>query len=232
VNGTVYASDEKSSNYKFSSVSFNSGTANSVTLSASVDDQIINTANILNPNFNNGQTDWTVEEGTGIGQVQDSSNSASGANGSIKFKYNSDAAGTLIDTGTPYDPYIAQTVSVEPNTDYTLSMYLLEKNQAPVSADFGVFMEASTTLLSNATVLASKESIYGNLSADDQADDSFRRDSISFNSGLNTSLTIFAQYNGKNDGADVRVDDFELSYLGAPATDETAFFDSFRLVSH
>lgn len=109
----VYSANQISGTYKFTTVSFNSETATEVTIKASLPQEISNKAVILNPKFDNAQTDWGIYEGTGIGQVQDSSNSSDSTDGSIKFKYNAD------DFGTPYDPYIAQSIMVLPNTDYT-----------------------------------------------------------------------------------------------------------------
>jgi poly(beta-D-mannuronate) lyase len=80
-------------------------------------------------------------------------------------------------------------------------------------------------------VIASKDSVYGDLSTDDEGDDSFRPDVLVFNSGANTSLTIFAQYQSVL-GDDIRIDNFSLTAEGAPSTDAEAYFDSFRLVSH
>jgi poly(beta-D-mannuronate) lyase len=98
VNGVTYTADQNSSDYKFTSVSFNSEAGISLDVSATLDDFVLGQVAITNPNFDDGQTGWVVNEGTGIGQVQDSSNSASGADGSIKFVHNA------ADSGTPYQP--------------------------------------------------------------------------------------------------------------------------------
>ena len=99
VGGNTYSADNNSSNYAFTSVSFSSGDATSVTIAGALDASVVSEITLNNPNFDNAQTDWTINEGSGIGQVQDSSNSSSSTDGSIKFTYN-DA-----DSGTPYDPY-------------------------------------------------------------------------------------------------------------------------------
>ena len=44
-------------------------------------------------------------------------------------------------------------------------------------------------------------------------------------------MTVFAQFKSTT-GAEIRVDEFELSYLGAPTEGTEAFFDNIRLVSH
>lgn len=229
VNGTTYSVDENTSNYRFSSLSFDSEAGTSVEISATLDDLVIGQVAITNPNFDDAQSGWVVNEGTGIGQVQDSSNSASGADGSIKFKHN-DA-----DSGVPYQPYIAQTLTVQANTEYTLGMYTLLKSSDAQDATvlFGAHTGTAVEggVFDGAAVIASKQSVYANLSEDDEGDDSFRPDTLVFNSGNNTTITIFAQYQSA-EGDDIRIDDFSLSAEGAPADDAEAFFDSFRLVSH
>lgn len=227
IDGQTYAAERTASSYGFSSVSFNSGNATSAEITAMVDDLVTNKAPLLNADFDDKQTNWTVVEGTGIGQVQDSSNSASGANGSIKFKWNSGE-----DSGTPHNPYIAQTIAVEPNTDYTLSIYNLYKSDNDDSSIlFGASSAADVT--DTASYIATKDSVYSDLKSagTDKGDDSFYQDTLNFNSGSNTSLTVFAQFKSTT-GAEIRVDDFELSYQGAPADGTEAYFDSIRLVSH
>ncbi|MDU0111880.1 chondroitinase-B domain-containing protein [Psychrosphaera aquimarina] len=226
VNGEHYAAERTSNNYGLSTVSFNSGEGTSAVLRATVDDLVTNNATILNPDFDDGQENWIVVEGTGIGQVQDSSNSSGGNDGSIKFKYNSD------DSGTPHNPYIAQTVSVQPNSEYKLSIYNLYKSDGNASSVlFGVATDTDVTVETN--VLASKNSVYSTLKStgNTKGDDSFYQDTLTFNSGANTSLTVFAQFKS-TDGSEIRVDEFDLSHESAPNEGTKAFFDSIRLVSH
>jgi poly(beta-D-mannuronate) lyase len=216
-------------NYVFNSVSFNSGGNTSINIIAKVDDSVINEVAINNASFASNQDGWVVNEGTGIGQVQDSSNAADGDDGSIKFTHN-DA-----DSGTPYQPYIAQTVSVEANTEYTLQMYVLLKSndEQDATVRFGVHtgQAIQNDVFDDASIIASKNSVYADLAVDSNAEDSFRPDTIVFNSGDNTSITIFAQYQSVL-GDDIRIDQFSLSSSGAPANDTRATFDDFRLVSH
>lgn len=232
VGDTVYSANQINDNYRFTKVSFNSGTSTEVTIKASLPEEVSNKATIVNANFDNAQADWGIYEGTGIGQVQDSSNSSDSSDGSIKFKYNDS------DSGTPFDPYIAQSISVIPNTEYTLSSYsLLKSSQSGSSVTFGAFAGGDDSLLSSASpsavMLANKESIYSELEASGgiEGDDSFIQDSVSFNSGDNSTITIFSQFNTTT-GDEIRVDEFQLSYQGAPAAGSVAYFDSFRLVSH
>ena len=229
VDGMTHPVDENSLDYAFTSVSFNSGDGTSLEINAKLDDIVLSSVDIKNPDFDNGQDDWVVNEGNGIGQVQDSSNSASGADGSIKFTHND------TDNGTPYQPYIAQTVIVQPNTEYTLTMYILLKDDDEQDATvlFGAHTGEAIMdgVFDSSDVIASKNSVYGNLSEDDEGDDSFRPDVLVFNSGDNTSLTIFAQYQSTL-GDDIRIDDFSMTTEGVPSVDAEAYFDSFRLVSH
>ena len=227
-NNTV-STDNTSSDFSFKSLSFNSGSSTSVDIVGQVDNSVLNEVTILNPNFDNDQNDWVINEGTGIGQVQDSDNSSSSVEGSIKFTHN-DA-----DSGSPYQPYIAQTVAVEPNTDYTLSMYVLLKSSDAQDATvlFGAHTGSAISggIFDSANVIASKNSVYANASEDNDAEDSFRRDTLVFNSGTNTTFTIFAQYQSTA-GGDIRIDEFSLSSSGSAASNTTATFDDFRLVSH
>lgn len=62
-------------------------------------------------------------------------------------------------------------------------------------------------------------------------DDSFYQDTLSFNTGAHTNITVFAQFNSSTCD-EIRLDDFVLSYQGAPDEGIKAFFDSIRLVSH
>jgi poly(beta-D-mannuronate) lyase len=221
--------DNTSSGFTFKSVSFNSGRNTSIEVLAQVDDAVVNEVSIANSSFANDQDDWVINEGSGIGQVQDSSNASDGDDGSIKFTHN-DA-----DSGTPYQPYIAQTLSVTANTDYELSMYVLLKENDPQDSTILFGAHAGSAIVgaefSESSIIASKDSIYANLDKDDDAEDSFRPDSLSFNSGDNTTITIFAQYQSAT-GGDIRVDQFSLSSSGAPTEDTVAVFDDFRLVTH
>jgi len=228
--GTVdYSVDHSAASYGFESLSFASGGETQITITAKVDSTVTSEVALNNPNFDNAQDGWVINEGNGIGQVQDSSNSSSSTDGSIKFKYND------VDSGNPYDPYIAQTISVTPNTTYTIKMYvLLKSNDAQdATVEFGAHSGAAIQdgEFDRASILASKNSVYADLSEQDEAEDSFRPDTVTFNSGSNTSVTIFAQYNS-NDGDDIRIDEFSVSSTGAPSADTKAFFDDFRLISH
>jgi poly(beta-D-mannuronate) lyase len=228
VDGQTYAAEQSSSSYRFTSVSFNSGSATNAQITASMDDSVLNSVAIANPNFDDDQDGWVVNEGSGIGQVQDSDNSSDSTEGSIKFKYNDE------DSGTPYDPYIAQTVTVTENTEYTLTMYVLLKGSDEQDATvlFGAHAGQAIVdgVFETGNVIASKNSAYASL-IDDGAEDSFKPDTVTFNSGSHTQITIFAQYQSSL-GDDIRIDQFSLTSEGTPDGDSEALFDSFRLVSH
>lgn len=228
VGDATYAVEQNSSSYRFAALSFNSGTGTVAKITASLDDTVINNVDIANANFDDDQDNWVVNEGSGIGQVQNSDNSSDGTEGSIKFTYNDG------DSGTPYDPYIAQTVTVAENTEYALTVYVLLKGSDEQDATvlFGVHSGQAVVdgVFDNGNIIASKNAVYASLS-DDGAEDSFKPDTVTFNSGSNTQLTIFAQYQS-NLGDDIRIDQFSLTSEGAPHQGSEAFFDSFRLVSH
>ena len=127
---------------------------------------------------------------------------------------------------------------VLPNTDYTLTSYsLLKSSQSGSTVLFGAYVGDDESLLASsapsAIILASKESIYSDLDAAGamRGDDSFIQDTLSFNSGENSDITIFSQFKTTT-GDEIRVDEFELTYQGPPATGSVAYFDSFRLVAH
>ncbi len=240
VGGVITSTEQNStSKFKLTSVSFNSGSATSATIyGAKNTSSVVNTVTIADPNFTNykGNTDdvdWINTEGTGIGSAERSSNSASGADGSVKLRYK-----TAADVG---EPSVHQRLTgIQPNAEHTFSLYVLEK-----SSSFSPTITMGVCGADGTTVVASKVVDYEALVAADapSGDDSFRKDSLNFNSGANTSLTIFAKYNVNNiynggggvegdANSDVRVDDVALTYLGAPPVDSVALFDSFRLVSH
>ena len=233
--------DANNSSYRFSSYEFNSGSSDSVTIFAEFNDLVKNNVDIQVADFASGEfqssasndNPWVIVEGGSIGQVQSSSNSASGPNGSLRFRYN-----TVDETGSPM---VSQVLTdIQPNTDYELSVW--------VRADPGItgtigFYNGETT-----TVLTDKLLDFDALEQADapKGDDSFRQDTLSFNSGNNSSLTLFIMYtantihvqnpefesSGNIGNSDLRIDDIEMTFLGAPQDGLEAFVDEFRLVSH
>ncbi len=224
--GQESSSTSNNSSYRFERHSFNSGANTSVTLFADLPGELSQSVTIGNADFTGfagvSDNNWLVTEGEGIGKVQDSGNSASGDDGSVKFRWE--------DTSTGGQPGITQLLTnIEPMTDFSLSAYVLDKNDTGATVTMGVYEGNSTN------VLASKELDYAALDSANapEGDDSFLQDSFDFNSGANTSLTLFVIYNANNSGgAELRVDDIDMTFEGAPTSDAQAFVDEFRLVSH
>jgi poly(beta-D-mannuronate) lyase len=112
-------------------------------------------------------------------------------------------------------------------------MYNLLKSSHEATVLFGAHTGSAIVggVFDNANVIASKGSVFADLSEAEKGDDSFRPDRLVFNSGDNTTITIFAQYQSTT-GDEIRVDNFSLTAEGPPADGSEAFFDSFRLISH
>jgi len=229
--GVEVTQDANVSDYQLLRVAFTAGASGTVDLFAALDDTIAQSAAVRDANFDGfagRDGDWTVTEGAGIGQVQGSSNSASGVDGSAKFKYN--------DASEVGRPAVSQLVDVMPNTDYVLSAYFQTNSSAGPSATLGAYVGSTTT------VLASDVFDPVQLEADGApvADDRFRRGSIAFNSGSATRITLFVEYvpnsiiadGGVPSETEMRVDDVRLSFSGAPTDSDPAFFDGFRVVGY
>jgi poly(beta-D-mannuronate) lyase len=237
LDGVSYETSSNETDYHLVSVSFNSGDTTSATLYGMMSTDIETTAAIKDSDFsdfynNSGSSDdWDIFEGETIGTVSASGNSASGDDGSLRFKYS--------DETEAGEPEVSQLLTSLPmNTDYNLSMYVLEKNDSELYLTWGVYIGSSDEVLYSEVIdiQALKESDA------DEGDDSFLKTELSFNSGSNSELTIFVRYNqhtlladdtvSSNAETEVRIDDISLTYQGAPSNGDTALFDSFRLVSH
>lgn len=226
--------------FSLSLLSFQTGDDTSAIIFGALDGAVSNSVHIDDHDFDDfdgqdlnddgiddGSGAWAINEGRDIGQVQSSSNSA---DGSVKFKYND-----INEEGG--SPSISQAIDgILPNTEYTLSMYVLEKNSSPVTLTLGVYTR------DGATILASKTVNYSLLKQNEapKGDDGFLQDRLIFNSGNNNAVTIFVEYapntiisdGGDSGQTEVRVDEFSLSYEGPPGEDAEAIFDSIRLVKH
>jgi len=238
LDGETYSTDLNSSDYKFNSVSFNSGSATSVTIGASVD-QFVDSDAIVDGDFTDfrgGDTsNWSVTEGTTEGDVSSSSNSASGSDGSVKLGYTTPEH----ENSTPS---IAQTFTVESNADIAFSLAMLVKNNSESTATLRV--EGDDSVLINDLTLD-----YDDLE-DVDLDDSFNLYSDTLNSGNNTQLTVSITFDGhaingdKTAGSDgklsstvqkmneIRIDNISLITQGAPAEGTQALVDSVRLVAY
>ncbi|WP_426370335.1 chondroitinase-B domain-containing protein [Pseudocolwellia sp. HL-MZ7] len=238
VGGVTYYSDQDSSSYKFTSVTFNSGSATTAVISGSVDDFVLNEAVSDSDlvEFKAGDGEWQTIEGTNEGDVGGSSNSASGADGSAKLGYNKA-------THDNTSPVLFQEVDVDLNTNYDFELAMLVKNGS--SSSVTVRIEGDSSIILNDTVVTTADLV------DTDLDDSFELFSLSgLNSGSNDSATIYITYNAHtiigdttvdSDGKlssdvqkanELRIDNVSFTSQGAPANGTEAYFDSFRLVSH
>lgn len=249
--GTQFDNTEDSSEFEFRTLSFNSGANTSATIFGRLPETATISVDIENANFDDDvDNGWSIIENSGddketqgLGDVGDSSNNASSddSSGSAKigYRYAADSGST---------PGLYQVVDgLAPNTEHTLSVYLLVKDGYDSSVTFGVKDEAG------ASTIASKSVDYDTLKnggAPESAEDNYYQASLSFNSGSNGSVRVYAEYDARelapehNPGVpnemssddrkiyELRIDDFTLEFQGAPPANATAVFDSFRLVSH
>jgi poly(beta-D-mannuronate) lyase len=234
VDGVTYETSINESDFNLVSVSFNAGDATSATIYGTMSSSVENSVTINDASMTSWgssvYTYWDSYEGDLIGQVQASSNSATTTDGCAKFKYT--------DVTEVGEPEISQSLTgLETNTDYTLSMYVLEKNGTELSLTWGAYIGATDEVLYSETI-----DVQTLMDSDaDEGEDSFKKAEMSFNNGDNSDITIFARYNAHTllvDGTvttsqtELRVDEFSLTYEGTPVSGSTATFDSFRLVSH
>lgn len=238
VDGVTYYSDQESSNYKFTSVTFNSGSGTSAVITASVDDFVVNEAisdgDLVE--FSDGDGEWQTTEGTNEGDVAGSSNTASGADGSAKLGYNKA-------THNNTSPVLFQEIDVDQNTDYDFSFAMLVKNGSTSSVT--VRIEGDDSVILADTIVTTNDL------NDVGLDDSFGLFSLDdINTGSNDSVILSITYNAHtiigdltvdSDGKlasdvqkanELRIDDVSFTSQGAPTDGTEAFFDSFRLVSH
>jgi len=243
VGGVETLGEFNNSDYRHSQFEFNSGNSVTATIFAGLDNMVESNVNIQTANFNRSGDDafnssasssnpWAIVEGGTIGQVQSSSNSASGADGSLRFRYN-----TVQENGSPM---VSQVLTgIIPNTNYELSSWI--RADDGITGTMGVYAGTSTTVLESKLLdfeaLEEAEAPRG--------DDSFRRDSFSFNSGNNTTLTIFFTYtantihienpqfesSGNIGNSDLRIDDVELSFEGVTPSSLEGLVDEIRVVS-
>ena len=244
--GTQINKETEYTSYKFDSVTFNSGDNTSATVVAKLPNTLAVQADIVNADFSDSLNGWVVVENNdaadGLGDVGDSSDSAVIGSRAAKFNYRyaNDNNST---------PGLYQDVTVLPNTDYNLSMYVLVKSKADgTTATFGVKNTADESII--ASKVADYE-VLESAGAPKGSNKDHYQDVVSFNSGSATSVRIFAQMDAREMDAahipadattqmeddhrkvyEIRVDDFELSYEDVPPSGSEAFFDSIRLVSH
>lgn len=244
--GSEHMVAESSDDFEFRSVTFNSGDNTSATVIGRMPATLTKSVPIVNADFTDDlENGWTTVENTGdgketqgLGDVGNSSNSAFDGSGSAKlgYRYAADENST---------PTLYQVVDgLMPNTDYTLSMYLLVKSASDSTASFGVTDENGNQVLH--TAVADYDELKSN-GAPESSEDDFYQASTIFNSGSHTAVRVFAQFNpetiANNPGVpaeldsdarkiyELRVDNFALTYQAPPSANDSAAFDGFRLVS-
>jgi len=127
-------------------------------------------AEILNPGFENGWQDWTDVDPSGKGTaISDDTNS-----GTWSMK--------LSETGS----YVTQTISVEPNTNYSLNAYISGKGNLGLKVGKDVYFEQQA-----------------------RSTKRWKKLTVTFNSGDETTASVFASHGAK----DVRFDDFSITKL-------------------
>ena len=269
VNGTQVSGEFNNSSYRHTQFEFNSGSANSITLFAGLDSFIESIADIQAASFDREGADafessasadnpWIIVEGNSLGQAQSSSNTASGSDGSVRFRYNTLAEADAADIAeaSPANAQnrlmISQVITnILPNTDYDLSAWVLADSgiTGTIGVIAGDINSVGNSSLDDITI-SSKVLDDDALTAADapRGNDSFRQDSFNFNSGSNTTITIFVRYNADSfdqtnaefrdndpsstiENSDFRVDDIELTFEGPTPAGEEALIDEVRLVS-
>lgn len=247
--GSEHMATDSSNDFEFRSVTFNSGDNTEAKIIARMPMALRKSVAIVNANFDEDlSTGWTTLENSGdgketqgLGDVGNSSNTAfdDSSSGSAKlgYRYAADESST---------PSLYQVVDgILPNTEYTLSMYLLVKSVASSTASIGVKDSGGTQVLHEVSV--NYDDLKNNGAAESSSD-SYYQATTTFNSGNRTSMMVFAKFNpeliANNPGSpaeldsdarkqyELRIDNIELTHETAPTLEDEAIFDSFRLVSH
>lgn len=102
--------------------------------------------------------------------------------------------GFICDFGTGAWSDITQTISVNPNTNYTLSCFVQTDAVFPAQGLMGAYY-------GNGTILAS--SSFGQMT-------DYTRLTVTFNSGSNTSVVVFAGFSDEGPGAWIHVDNWTM----------------------
>lgn len=240
--GATARLDDFNSDYRLSTLSFDTTSSGSAVVSIALDDVIETNVAISDPSFDDFTGDssdpnWTVSESSGnTGQVQTTGNSATGTSGALKFRLNA-GSGEVGGQGVTQD-----LTGIVPNTEYTLSAYVLYKrDRTDVTATIGVYAQGTTN------VLASKVLDYKALEAagaPQSEEDNFLLDTFTFNSGAQSGLTLFVTYDVNNvlasttdqveaqADSELWVDDINMTAPGAPGTGTFGYADDIRIVSH
>lgn len=241
--------DESDNDYKWVNWEFDSGYTEHTTLTLSLADNIPLYAEIEDNQLsdfraNSGKSDfWITHEDNdeGLGDVGSSGDTAFGDSGSARIRFRS------ADDDFSVTPGLSQFVSgLKTNTDYTFSLYYYDnkKDSSPSHLHFGVKTDVGESLQGSVIV----EDIVHVKDLDDRPQGSvktgFRQVEVSFNTGENTDVEIFAlmqidqtqvdNIKAQSDigkATEVRVDEFALSYQGAPEEGTMGYFDDIRLIN-
>ena len=171
---------------------------------------------------NNGKSDaWLkhADKNNGLGDVDSSAETASGDEGSVRIRFVN-----ATDDFTAA-PGISQVLTnVEPNTEYTLSVYYADKKGDASLSELEIGAKALGEHSLSGSTVVTKEIHIKDLSdsAHGDANDGFRQATVDFNSGSNTTLEIYAlmhiiNANQLDKNADISeqtevyIDDFSLT---------------------
>lgn len=254
VDGVEVAGEANNSSYKHTQFEFNSGTATSVTLFAGLDDFIENSADIQMADFPTGSfshsysadNPWIIYEGVGIGQVADTSTNASGSSRAARLRHSGTENGgsptfAQVITDIPVNTDVELSVWVVADSSITATMKVFAGDLTPVDGN-GEPIAPTAPIGSTLMPIASKLLDYGVLDASGstapEANSSYRQDTLTFNSGSATTLTISFEYtahavdfNPSDGNSEIRLDDVELTFDGPTPAGEEALVDEIRLVS-
>ncbi|OEF23167.1 polysaccharide lyase 6 family protein [Vibrio rumoiensis] len=179
-----------------------------------------------------------ADNDNGKGDVGSSGDTAFDSSGSARIRFRS-ATDDFSAT-----PGLSQVVdNLQANTDYVFSLYYYDnkKDSSLSELDFGVKVVNGNALMGE--TIAEKTVHVRDL--DDAPQGSvktgFRKVEVAFNSGANTSVEIYALMRITDSSAidldsdigsqtEVRVDEFALTYQGAPASDTKAYFDDILMI--
>lgn len=251
VNDHVFEGEETSSNYTYVIHEFTTDADETTgTITLKLADEVTNDT-VVDGNMDNWKNDsgslgvWdTVEDSDGgLGDVGSSSDSAfDGGSARIRFKT---SEGNIHDfTATPS---ISQSISgVATGVDLTYSLYYCDKKGDDSlstlyygvkdgSGNILVDARAHVSELDDAPEGSNKDcfkqvtlTVEDNSATDVEIFATMEIDTVTMSSDTGGELYTHEQY--IDDDLEVRVDEFVLSYQGAPAADAEAMFDEVRLV--
>ncbi|CAM3186024.1 chondroitinase-B domain-containing protein [Vibrio rarus] len=233
--------------YKWLEVPFDSGDNTKVNVSLKVPGNVKTSVKVADADFSDYYEDtansiWTETDGStkGLGDVGGSKDSAFSGKGSVRlrFKFDDDAVNDFTKT-----PSVAQVINGIPaNTDMTFSVYYCDKmgDSSLANLKFGA-QTATGDAIDNAVTVVHNKDLANAPKGSNK--DCFKQAKVSFNSGDNTSVKLFAALQVKpedqtkvqsdsnytNGKFEVRLDNFALTYDKGADSDMIANFDEIRL---